>query len=230
MLRKMLAVGNIMNQGTRNGRAVGFTLDSMLKMVHTKGVDKKTTVLDYVVKSLLDKEDGESTINNLIEDLGNVEMTARVGSNRDLLDDLTSVLRNYEDLQVEYRKIKEYVDKHTSSYTTSTITSTTGGEPHTDNTNTYTTENKVSAIDLAYKKHLKAYIQRYHDHVTELNSTKLTLTDKIKSIIEYFGEDTNTCEVSKVFATMLEFRRAVMTSRDLIAKKAKAAKQASFRK
>ena len=221
-----------MNQGTRNGRAVGFTLDSMLKMVHTKGVDKKTTVLDYVVKSLLDKEDGEGTINNLIEDLGNVEMTARVGSNRDLLDDLSSVLRNYDDLQGEYRKIKEYVDKHTSSYTTSTtsIASTTGGETNIDHTNTYSNENKVSAIDLAYKKHLKAYIQRYHDRVLELNSTKLTLTNKIKSIIEYFGEDTNTCEVSKVFATMLEFRRAVMASRDLIAKRAKAAKQASFRK
>ena len=229
----MLAVGNIMNQGTRNGRAVGFTLDSMLKMVHTKGVDKKTTVLDYVVKSLLDKEDGEGTITNLIEDLGNVEMTARVGSNRDLLDDLTSVLRNYEDLQGEYRKIKEYVDKHTSSFTTSTTTSTTspaGGETNTDNTNTYNTENKVSAIDLAYKKHLNVYIQRYHDRVSELSHTKTTLSNKIKSIIEYFGEDTNTCEVSKVFATMLEFRRAVMASRDMIAKRAKAAKQASFRK
>ena len=218
-----------MNQGTRNGRAVGFTLDSMLKMVHTKGVDKKTTVLDYVVKSLLDKEDGEGTITNLIEDLGNVEMTARVGSNRDLLDDLTSVLRNYEDLQGEYRKIKEYVDKHTSSFTTST-TSPAGGESNIDHTNTYNTENKVSAIDLAYKKHLKAYIQRYHDRVSELSNTKTTLSNKIKSIIEYFGEDTNTCEVSMVFTTMLEFRRAVMTSRDLIAKKAKAAKQTSFRK
>jgi hypothetical protein len=33
----MLAVGNIMNQGTHRGQAAGITLDSMLKMVHMKG-------------------------------------------------------------------------------------------------------------------------------------------------------------------------------------------------
>ena len=54
----MLAVGNIMNEGTHRGRASGFTVDSLIKMVNTKGVDKKTTILDYVVKSTIDRGDG----------------------------------------------------------------------------------------------------------------------------------------------------------------------------
>jgi hypothetical protein len=33
----MLAVGNVMNEGTRRGGASGFTLDSLMKMVNTKG-------------------------------------------------------------------------------------------------------------------------------------------------------------------------------------------------
>jgi len=37
LLQRMLQVGNIMNEGTRRGGASGFTLDSLLKMVNTKG-------------------------------------------------------------------------------------------------------------------------------------------------------------------------------------------------
>jgi hypothetical protein len=37
----MLAVGNIMNQGTSRGEAHGVSLDSLLQMIHIKG---KTTI------------------------------------------------------------------------------------------------------------------------------------------------------------------------------------------
>ena len=37
ILQKMLAIGNIMNEGTHKGQASGFTLDSLMKMVNTKG-------------------------------------------------------------------------------------------------------------------------------------------------------------------------------------------------
>ena len=59
VLQKMLAVGNVMNQGTRQGDASGFTLDSLLKLINTKGIDKKTTVLDYVVRIIAENEDRE---------------------------------------------------------------------------------------------------------------------------------------------------------------------------
>lgn len=35
--KKMLAVGNVLNEGTQKGDAKGIRLDSMLKMVSTKG-------------------------------------------------------------------------------------------------------------------------------------------------------------------------------------------------
>ena len=55
VLRQMLVIGNIMNEGTHKGQASGITLDSLLKLTHTKGADKKTTVLDYAVTLCLDR-------------------------------------------------------------------------------------------------------------------------------------------------------------------------------
>jgi hypothetical protein len=37
ILKKMLAVGNAMNQGSKKGKASGFTLDSLLQIINTKG-------------------------------------------------------------------------------------------------------------------------------------------------------------------------------------------------
>ncbi|KAH8055054.1 hypothetical protein JL722_8476 [Aureococcus anophagefferens] len=51
-LRHILAVGNAMNAGTARGDAVGVTLASLGQIVHTKGRDRSTTVLDYVVRAL----------------------------------------------------------------------------------------------------------------------------------------------------------------------------------
>lgn len=51
-LRHILAVGNAMNEGTSRGAAVGVKLASLVKIIHTRGVDRTTTVLDYVVRAL----------------------------------------------------------------------------------------------------------------------------------------------------------------------------------
>ena len=65
VLKKVLKVGNTMNQGTRSGGAKGFTLDSLSKLSTTKGADKKTTVLDVVVamifKKTLSEEAGDAS-------------------------------------------------------------------------------------------------------------------------------------------------------------------------
>jgi hypothetical protein len=48
VLETILAIGNIMNEGTHKGAAQGFTLDSLPALATTKGVDGKTTLMDYL--------------------------------------------------------------------------------------------------------------------------------------------------------------------------------------
>jgi hypothetical protein len=78
VLQKMLAIGNVMNLGSREGgrEASGVTLDSLLKMVNTKGVDKKTSILDYVVKNIIDK--GEERLLSVSRELSVVDDAGRL--------------------------------------------------------------------------------------------------------------------------------------------------------
>ena len=55
VLETILAIGNIMNEGTNKGDIGGFTFDSLLKLTQTKSVDGKTTVLDYIVTTFATK-------------------------------------------------------------------------------------------------------------------------------------------------------------------------------
>lgn len=52
-LQRILAAGNVMNAGTRRGDAKGIRLHSLLAIVKTKGNDRRTMILDYVVAGLL---------------------------------------------------------------------------------------------------------------------------------------------------------------------------------
>ncbi|KAJ4788174.1 Formin-like protein [Rhynchospora pubera] len=50
IMKKILNLGNTMNQGTARGSAVGFKLDSLLKLADTRGKDSKVTLMHYLCK------------------------------------------------------------------------------------------------------------------------------------------------------------------------------------
>lgn len=104
LLQKMLKIGNLMNEGTHKGQALGFTLDSLLSMVNTKGVDKRTSVLDYVVKTMLDK--GEEHILQVTEDLSFDNEACRT-SGKDTMKQVENYIKEYEFLRKEIQTSRE---------------------------------------------------------------------------------------------------------------------------
>ena len=52
LLQAVLELGNHLNQGTQRGAAAGFRLDTLLKLADVKGVDRKTSLLHFVVKQV----------------------------------------------------------------------------------------------------------------------------------------------------------------------------------
>lgn len=54
-MKKILYLGNALNQGTARGAAVGFKLDSLLKLTDTRASNSKMTLMHYLCKVLAEK-------------------------------------------------------------------------------------------------------------------------------------------------------------------------------
>ncbi|XP_039005238.1 formin-like protein 20 isoform X2 [Hibiscus syriacus] len=55
IMKKILYLGNTLNQGTARGSAVGFKLDSLLKLTDTRAATSKMTLMHYLCKVLAEK-------------------------------------------------------------------------------------------------------------------------------------------------------------------------------
>ena len=69
-----LAIGNYLNGGTNKGAAWGFKIESLNKLIGTKTVDGKSTLLHYLARKLAAKD----AVDDLYDDLVHVEGAARV--------------------------------------------------------------------------------------------------------------------------------------------------------
>ncbi|MQI72030.1 hypothetical protein EI017_25045, partial [Escherichia coli] len=55
IMQTILTLGNALNQGTARGSAVGFKLDSLLKLSDTRARNNKMTLMHYLCKLLAEK-------------------------------------------------------------------------------------------------------------------------------------------------------------------------------
>ncbi|XLR62089.1 hypothetical protein S83_012761 [Arachis hypogaea] len=58
IMKKILFLGNTLNQGTDRGSAIGFKLDSLLKLTDTRASNNKMTLMHYLCKVLTDRSPG----------------------------------------------------------------------------------------------------------------------------------------------------------------------------
>ena len=56
LLRRLLAIGNLMNESCQKPPTMGITLDSLIKTAKKKGSDGKTTVLDLLVSTSIENK------------------------------------------------------------------------------------------------------------------------------------------------------------------------------
>ncbi|MCL7047583.1 hypothetical protein MKW94_030899 [Papaver nudicaule] len=55
IMQTILSLGNALNQGTARGSAIGFRLDSLLKLIDTRARNNKMTLMHYLCKVIADK-------------------------------------------------------------------------------------------------------------------------------------------------------------------------------
>lgn len=75
IMQTILSLGNALNRGTIRGSAVGFKLDSLLKLAETRARNNKMTLMHYLCKVLADKLPEVLDFSN---DLGSLESASKI--------------------------------------------------------------------------------------------------------------------------------------------------------
>ncbi|KAF8115617.1 hypothetical protein N665_0025s0085 [Sinapis alba] len=81
IMKRILYLGNILNEGTVKGDAEGFRLDTLLKLSNTRAVNGKITLMHYLCKVIADKK---VDLLDFHKELGSLESASKIQLN--LLD------------------------------------------------------------------------------------------------------------------------------------------------
>ncbi|XWS72626.1 hypothetical protein CRYUN_Cryun02cG0056200 [Craigia yunnanensis] len=75
IMQTILSLGNALNQGTARGSAIGFRLDSLLKLTDTRARNNKMTLMHYLCKVLADKL---SDLIDFSKDVSSLESASKI--------------------------------------------------------------------------------------------------------------------------------------------------------
>lgn len=208
-MQKLLVIGQVMiTEGGNSTSATGnagrgkasssvnklgnsqlTVLEQLLQVCSTKGVDKKTSVLDYVVKTLYDKS--EEHLVGVIDDLS-------------LLADMTLPIASLEALQ-EFQTMLSHLSQLEKEVTRT--------QPLQQSQEIFTSPTAKAMSD-EYAQRLHEYIHEYQGKVSILTKRKTLFLKKIRQLMEYFGEDPVNQDTNPIFNALRDFRRALAFSKE----------------
>ncbi|XP_051116004.1 formin-like protein 20 isoform X3 [Andrographis paniculata] len=97
IMKKILYLGNTLNQGTARGSALGFKLDSLLKLIDTRSTNNKMTLMHYLCKVLALKAP------HLLEfhrDLVSLELASKIQL-KSLAEEMQAIIKGVEKVKQE---------------------------------------------------------------------------------------------------------------------------------
>ncbi|KAJ0235300.1 Formin-like protein [Hirschfeldia incana] len=97
IMKKILYLGNTLNQGTARGAAVGFKLDSLSKLSDTRAATSKMTLMHYLCKVLASKG---SDLLDFPKDLESLESASKIQL-KSLAEEMQAIIKGLEKLNQE---------------------------------------------------------------------------------------------------------------------------------
>ncbi|KAF6171761.1 hypothetical protein GIB67_007282 [Kingdonia uniflora] len=97
IMKRILFLGNAINQGTARGSAIGFRLDSLLKLSDTRAANNKMTLMHYLCKVLASKSPG---LLDFHEDLVSLDAASKMQL-KSLAEEMQAVLKGLEKVKQE---------------------------------------------------------------------------------------------------------------------------------
>ncbi|XP_047954433.1 LOW QUALITY PROTEIN: formin-like protein 20 [Salvia hispanica] len=97
IMKKILYLGNTLNQGTARGSALGFKLDSLLKLTDTRASNSKMTLMHYLCKVLAAKT---PALLDFHQDLVSLEAGAKIQL-KSLAEEMQAIIKGLEKVKQE---------------------------------------------------------------------------------------------------------------------------------
>ncbi|KAE9602197.1 putative formin, FH2 domain-containing protein [Lupinus albus] len=97
IMKKILVLGNTLNQGTARGSAVGFRLDSLLKLTDTRATNNKMTLMHYLCKVLAEKS---PRLLDFHVDLVSLESSTKIQL-KSLTEEMQAIIKGLEKVKQE---------------------------------------------------------------------------------------------------------------------------------
>ncbi|KAK4427883.1 Formin-like protein 20 [Sesamum alatum] len=97
IMKKILYLGNTLNQGTARGAAIGFKLDSLLKLTDTRASTGRMTLMHYLCKVLATKT---PDLLDFHKDLINLEAATKIQL-KTLAEEMQAIIKGLEKVRQE---------------------------------------------------------------------------------------------------------------------------------
>eukprot|EP00948_MAST-09A_sp_MAST-9A-sp1_P001105 g1105.t1 len=228
VLESILAIGKVMNQGKDVG---GFTLDSLLSLGNTKSADKKTTLLDYLVRTVerkdpeimtfpddfkIAQEASKVLFPELERDYREVKMRLRkfiqtakaakaAGSRKTKVDEGKQEVDEKE--QEEDEEKEDAGDAGNPQSMLMAAIRNAGKKKKKKKANNVI-ESKCEPADATLSDEIQTFISTVEDSLAKLELKFESTKEQMLSLTEYFGEDSkkagHTLEVIHKFSVIFE--------------------------
>jgi hypothetical protein len=200
LLRRLLAIGNIMNESSGKPIAKGITLESLIKTATKRGSDDKTTVLDLLVQTAINGDDNTMIPSTMTKGSTAVDFWMDMPAVRD------AMRLDLEDCRMTMREIQNGLTSVELSIQTEQ------SQLLQDNVVPSSTSGNYLTKLVPFASHATCELQT-------IKSLFSTAENNVRSLCSFFAEDCQSCKATTIFSVLFDFSRLVEKSKEYISRK-----------
>lgn len=196
LLRRLLAIGNIMNESSGKPIAKGITLESLIKTATKRGSDDKTTVLDLLVQTAINGDNNTIITSTTTKGSTAVDFWMDMPAVRD------AMRLDLEDCRITMREI------HNGLTNVELSIQTEQSELLQDNVVPLSSGNYLTKL-VPFASHATCELKT-------IKSLFSTAENNVRLLCSFFAEDCQTCKATTIFSVLFDFSRLVEKSKEYI--------------
>jgi len=188
VLGAVLALGNYMNGGTKNGQAHGFKLTALSRLSSSKALDNKTTLLQYLTQYIAKHHPDAA---NFAEETKDVKRAAMV--------EFAVIQAQLEKFGLFARRLKDEIALHRAR---NEANRAKRGQPHADSMQTILEDDEqerkgdelptaaqASHAQDMFEEVMSSFLDGLNDRLSSLSQRRTKVLSECQALMMYFGLD-----------------------------------------